>query len=443
MKVDIQGPLADEARKVIRCLQEAGYEAYMVGGCVRDALLHQPMHDIDIATSARPEDVASLFERVIPTGEQHGTVTVLSNGQPFEVTTYRRESEYVEYRKPDHVEYIDDITEDLRRRDFTMNAIALSADGELLDPFGGQADLEARRIRCVGHAEERFNEDALRMMRGIRFASVLGMRLTKGVWRGIEVTRDKLQHIAMERVRDELWKMLVGPHPQIGLALLTRSGLLAHAKEPLGWLARPASPAWQRAGCSLAALPDPAGPEVRFALLALAQGASADEAEPVTRALRLAGTQQNAILGVLRAHARLAAACEQAQPAAGDAAEALRAACAAAVLANGEHAVREALRCRRAYQAAAPEEPVPAAWQVLLQHGEDWLAAMPVRRIADLAVSGKDVLAACERHAGPWVGVCLEAAWHEAATLRLPNTAEALLSYIRRMMAEEGRESHE
>lgn len=443
MKVEIQGPLADEARQIIRCLQEAGFEAYMVGGCVRDALLHQPMHDIDIATSARPEDVASLFDRVIPTGEQHGTVTVLVHEMAFEVTTYRRESDYVEYRKPETVEYIDDITEDLRRRDFTMNAIALGADGELLDPFGGQADLLAKRIRCVGHADERFHEDALRMMRGIRFASVLGMRLAKGVWRGILTTRDKLQHIAMERVRDELWKLLAGPHPQIGLAMLTRSGLLAHAKEPLAWLARPADAAWQRAGCALAALPDPAGPEVRMALLALAQRASAAEAEPVLRALRLSGAQQNAILGVLRAHARLAAASEQAMPAAGDAAHALRAACAAAVLADGEQAVRAALACRRAYQAAAPAEPVPAAWKLLLQHGEDWLTAMPVRRIVDLGVRGKEMLAACDRPAGPWVRACLEAAWLEVATHRLPNTPEALLSYIRSKLAEEGRERHE
>ncbi|MGZ9584072.1 CCA tRNA nucleotidyltransferase [Paenibacillus marinisediminis] len=448
MKLYMEGPLADEGRSIINQLNKHGYAAYMVGGSVRDTLLKRPIHDVDIATSALPADVASLFEHVIPTGEKHGTMTVMSNGIPIEVTTFRLESEYVNYRKPEQVEYIDDIVEDLRRRDFTMNALALSADGELLDPFGGQADMAAGRIRSVGDAATRFHEDALRMLRGIRFASVLGMRLAKGVWRGMLQSRELLQHIAMERVQSELWKLLEGPAPQAGVALLARSGLLGYAKEPLGFLARPAGPAWQRCCCALAAFPDPVSPETRFALLALGHGADAPEAEPVTRALRLSGAQQNAILGVLRAYARLSAAADVGADVgtadtADPAARALREACARAVLADGEPALRAALACRRALQVAAPDEPVPAAWNMLLRDGEAWLAAMPVRKLTDLAVSGNDVLAVVNRPAGPWMRACLEQAWLAAATLTLPNTAEALLTYIRRMMAEEGRELDE
>ncbi|WP_028544286.1 CCA tRNA nucleotidyltransferase [Paenibacillus taiwanensis] len=390
MKLQLQGPLWKEAQAVICRLHESGYVAYMVGGCVRDTLLGRPIHDVDIATSALPDEVAALFDKVIPTGIAHGTVTVLMGEHTYEVTTFRKESAYVDYRRPEHVEYITDLTEDLARRDFTINAMALAADGSIVDPFGGQQDLISRRICCVGSARERFNEDALRMLRGIRFASVLHMRMTKSTWRAMREARSKLKFVAMERVRDELWKLLAGPYPARGWDMVVRSGVLAYVKEPVGCFAKElpddrlgisrrnanrcnyARTMIKSGACdhhdqaaSIAqpfsvwnALGHVATPELRMATLALGHRASIAEAAQVLAALRLSGAQQDAILGVLHAHELLAqaamtpAACASVI-AAGDDAVALRRAVAQAVLAYGETAVRGALACGRAWLAAS------------------------------------------------------------------------------------------
>ncbi|WP_128083557.1 CCA tRNA nucleotidyltransferase, partial [Paenibacillus sp. DMB5] len=222
--------MAAAARKVITGLLESGREAYFVGGCIRDELLGRPVHDIDLTTSALPEEVMAVFPRCVPTGLAHGTVTVLQDGFSFEVTTYRTESGYADHRRPEHVSFVSDVKEDLRRRDFTINAICCGLDGELVDPFLGAQDLSARLIRCVGSAEERFDEDALRMLRCVRFASVLDFAVAKNTWRGLLRQRDKLAHIAVERVRAETERIVEGPHPVRGLGLLARSGLLARGK---------------------------------------------------------------------------------------------------------------------------------------------------------------------------------------------------------------------
>ncbi|MGN8771916.1 CCA tRNA nucleotidyltransferase, partial [Paenibacillus barengoltzii] len=219
-----------QGERVLRILRDGGHQAFFVGGCVRDELMGRPVHDMDIATSAKPDEVVQLFERTIPTGIQHGTVTVMMEDHAFEVTTFRKESDYADYRRPTSVEFVDAVTEDLRRRDFTMNAIARGLEGELIDPFGGQMDIERRLIRCVGDAEERFTEDALRMMRAVRFASTFGFRPVLSLWKALLAGRDKLGYIATERVRMELEKIVLGPDPLRGLALLERSGLLRYAK---------------------------------------------------------------------------------------------------------------------------------------------------------------------------------------------------------------------
>ncbi|KJB87307.1 hypothetical protein AZ66_13990, partial [Paenibacillus sp. E194] len=234
-----------EAEQVMNCLLEAGFSAYMVGGCVRDPLIGRPIYDVDIATSAHPEQVVALFPKVIPTGLQHGTVTVVMPQNTYEVTTFRKEAAYEGHRRPEEVEFIDDLDEDLRRRDFTINAMAKDVNGCIHDPFGGQADLRRLIIRCVGTAEERFREDALRMMRGVRFASLLGGVFAKSTWKALRVNRETLAFVAMERVRDELWKLTAGPNPARGWGLLVRSGLLGHTKEPLGALALTDAAVWQ------------------------------------------------------------------------------------------------------------------------------------------------------------------------------------------------------
>ena len=195
-----------QAAPVLGRLNEAGFEAYYVGGCVRDAALGRPVSDVDIATSAQPEQVAALFARTLPTGLQHGTVTVLEGGRAYEVTTFRKESVYERHRRPSEVAFIADLRGDLQRRDFTINAMALDISGDIVDPFGGRADLQDGIIRCVGDADLRLQEDALRLLRGVRFASVLGYRIAKSTWRAIVRHRKLLRHIAMERVGVELDK---------------------------------------------------------------------------------------------------------------------------------------------------------------------------------------------------------------------------------------------
>ncbi|WP_416277391.1 CCA tRNA nucleotidyltransferase, partial [Paenibacillus timonensis] len=219
-----------QGENVLRVLRDGGHRAFFVGGCVRDELMGRPVHDMDIATSAKPGEVVRLFDRTVPTGIQHGTVTVLMEGHAFEVTTFRKESDYADHRRPGSVEFVDAVSEDLRRRDFTMNAIARGLNGELIDPYGGRMDIERGLIRCVGVAEERFEEDALRMMRAVRFASTFGFRPVKSLWKALIAGKDKLGYIATERVRMELEKIVLGPDPLRGLALLERSGLLRHAK---------------------------------------------------------------------------------------------------------------------------------------------------------------------------------------------------------------------
>ncbi|MCZ1267930.1 CCA tRNA nucleotidyltransferase, partial [Paenibacillus tundrae] len=225
--------MARQSEQVLRTLNETGYEAYWVGGCVRDELLERSVDDMDITTSASPEQVMELFADCIPTGLQHGTVTVRSGGFYFEVTTFRTESEYKDNRRPTAVQFVQDVKEDLQRRDFTMNALAMDRDGNIVDPFGGQSDIQDGRVRCVGSAAERFGEDALRMLRCVRFASVFDFKIAYNTWKGLVRQKDLLQHIAMERVRTEMVKMMAGPHPLRGLELLFRSQALEHVKAPI------------------------------------------------------------------------------------------------------------------------------------------------------------------------------------------------------------------
>ena len=197
--------------KVLRRLEEAGYEAYAVGGCVRDLMRGKTPDDWDMTTSARPEEVMALFApHAIPTGLQHGTVTVREDGQSFEITTFRADGEYTDNRHPSEVRFSTDLREDLCRRDFTVNAMAMDRRGKLIDPFSGQEDLQKGIIRCVGEADRRFGEDALRIMRGLRFAAVLGFAIDEDTAQSIRENRDRLQNIAIERILVEMDKLLCG-----------------------------------------------------------------------------------------------------------------------------------------------------------------------------------------------------------------------------------------
>ena len=198
---------------IINTLEEAGFEAYAVGGCVRDALLGRTPNDWDITTSAKPEQVKVLFHRTVDTGIAHGTVTVLLEKDGFEVTTYRVDGEYEDGRHPKEVTFTASLEEDLKRRDFTINAMAYNPKKGLVDLFEGQKDLEDKVIRCVGDPLERFTEDALRIMRAVRFSAQLGFSLEENTRKALSVLAPNLKHVSAERIQVELVKLLVSPHP--------------------------------------------------------------------------------------------------------------------------------------------------------------------------------------------------------------------------------------
>lgn len=223
LDADVPRPVLD----VIARLRELGHAVFLVGGCVRDTLRGVHPKDFDVATSALPEEVQRAFRKVIPTGIQHGTVTVVVGGTHVEVTTFRSESEYHDGRRPSAVTFEQDIVKDLSRRDFTINAMAWNPlSHELVDPFGGQEDLKARVVRCVGSATERFSEDGLRPLRAVRFAAVLDFRLDPGTQAAISATLPVFRKVAHERVREEFVKLLLSKRAEFGLELLSETGLL-------------------------------------------------------------------------------------------------------------------------------------------------------------------------------------------------------------------------
>ena len=205
--------MPQSVRQILRKLRENGYEAYAVGGCVRDSVLGREPEDWDITTSAMPEETRSLFARTFDTGIEHGTITVLIDHVGYEVTTYRIDGEYEDGRHPKEVTFTRSLTEDLRRRDFTINAMAYNDEDGLVDLFGGMEDLKAGIIRCVGNAEERFSEDALRILRAVRFSAQLDFEIEEETKEGIRKLAPTLCKISAERIQAELVKLLISRHP--------------------------------------------------------------------------------------------------------------------------------------------------------------------------------------------------------------------------------------
>lgn len=216
--------LPEKVNFIINKLKENGYEAYAVGGCVRDSVLGRVPDDWDITTSATPNETKALFKRTFDTGIEHGTITVLVDKEAFEVTTYRVDGEYEDSRHPKEVVFTRSLKEDLLRRDFTINAMAYNEEEGLVDIFGGIEDLERKVIRCVGDARERFGEDALRILRAVRFAAQLGFRIEEETMEGIRKLAPTLANISAERIQVELVKMLVSPNPGL-LALSYELGI--------------------------------------------------------------------------------------------------------------------------------------------------------------------------------------------------------------------------
>lgn len=222
-------PLPQILKDFYQVFEQAGFQAYLVGGAVRDIFLEKEASDWDVTTNATPQDVISLFSFVVPTGIEHGTVTVHFKKTEIEVTTFRTESGYSDGRHPDSVNYAATIEEDLARRDFTMNAIAVNLkDGSIVDPFEGQKDIKKQTIRTVGKAYDRFMEDGLRPVRALRFAAQLGFTIENNTYKAISNADvlQKIKSISVERFRDELLKMLKAEKPSIGIKMMEDTGLL-------------------------------------------------------------------------------------------------------------------------------------------------------------------------------------------------------------------------
>lgn len=397
---------------VLSRLHEAGHAAYLAGGCVRDLLLGRAPGDFDVATSARPEAVISLFSRVIPTGLQHGTVTVVLPGtppSPVEVTTFRGEGPYVDGRRPEHVRFLDDVEQDLARRDFTINAMAwdpLRAD--LRDPFGGATDLARQVVRAVGDPIARLSEDGLRSLRAVRFASVLGFELDPATRAAIPPTLETFRKVALERVRDEFVKLLVGsPKPSRGLALLADTGLLAAFAPELS-----AVPA---------AIVDETPARLVVRLAALLHLVGPDTAARRLERLRLPRKVIDDTVHLVR---------EQFRPPAPDADDGTLRRALARV---GPEALEDLLALRTAIvrgEGVNVDEAL-AGLAALRTRFETELARGSPLAVKDLAIRGEDVIATLGGRAGPQVGETLRALLEHVLERPEDNTRERLLALVR------------
>ncbi|MBU6145234.1 MAG: CCA tRNA nucleotidyltransferase [Paenibacillaceae bacterium] len=377
--------LHDAVAVVMDALDAASYRAYVVGGCVRDVLLGQPVHDVDVATDATPEHVMALFDRTVPTGVQHGTVTVVIADTAIEVTTMRADGEYTDGRRPDHVVFVGHIDADLSRRDFTMNAMAIDREGTLYDPFGGLADAHARILRAVGMPHVRFAEDALRMLRAIRFAAAYALDIDQTTWDDLMAQRHRLRAIAMERVSAELDRMVLSAHAQRAWTLLAQSGLLAFTKVPISLTS------------DIPSLTALASIDQRWACVLWTQRG----VDALAHALRWSHARRRAV----------AAICAM-----GDTVHDKTAWCEAVL----KYGVRAATACIDVLRARNER---PEVLDALTQ----WTAHMPITSPTALAIDGR-VLVEAMGSAGAWVGQCVRELQRDVVHGHIVHAREPLLA---------------
>jgi tRNA nucleotidyltransferase (CCA-adding enzyme) len=384
--------------EVVQRLTDQGSRTVLVGGAVRNAFLSRPIPDWDIATSLTPPRVAALFERVVRAGEKHGTIMVLTAIGAVEVTTFRGEGLYLDGRRPSHVTFHDDLRADLSRRDFTINAMAADLGaGQVIDPFGGRADLERRRVRCVGDPRDRFAEDGLRPLRAVRFAGLLGFRLERATRSALSAALPTFVRVAWERKRDEIERLLARAEaPSYALRVLRDTGMLEHLASGLS-AGRAALAAVDRIG--------PDAPWLRFATWATASGLPARDVAAVLARRRVATRDARAVRGWMAGAARLGRKAPRGADLRRWVAET-----------GAEHATGAA-------RLAAARHPdafgrFPAAVTRLL-------ASSPALCLADLAVSGDDLTAIGLR--GRAVGRTLEALLQQVLEEPHQNRRETLL----------------
>lgn len=381
------------ARPVLQTIEQAGYEAYFVGGSVRDTILGKTIHDVDIATSAYPNEIKSLFKRTVDTGIEHGTVMILDHGTGYETTTFRSESTYTDFRRPDQVTFVRSLTEDLKRRDFTINALAMRENGEIIDLFDGLADLQNKQIRAVGNAQERFHEDALRMMRAIRFASQLDFTIVPDTLAAITAHAQLLAKIAVERTQVELIKLLMGQTPQSGLTDMLTTGL------------------WQYC-------PDFAAHESALQSLAdrLTQGVSSETAvwTLLTTQFALSPAAVTPFMKHWKTSNQMINAVQTTSK-------------TATLLAQGDLDDWHLYQCGRELISEANEVAVVLGAPDRLASLTDRLADLPIQRKKELAVTGRDLMQAGIQP-GPQLGAILEDLEYRVVTGAVANEKSALVA---------------
>lgn len=398
------------AAALLDALHRAGFSAYAVGGCVRDSLLGQTPHDWDLCTSARPEQVTALFGEAfcIPTGLQHGTVTVKRDGRLYEITTFRAEGGYSDGRHPDRVDFVPDVREDLARRDFTINAMAYNKEEGLVDPFGGQTDLLTRRlVRAVGQPERRFTEDGLRIMRLYRFAARFGFGIDPATAAAAKALAGRLACVSAERIQEELCRLLCAPRPGAWL----EPEALAQILPELEPLARPEQLT------RLRELVDAVPPELPLRLAALLSPLAEVQVRTVLRRLRCS----NALTEQVTALVREQGLVPRTEPAARRV-QALR------LLGrlDADAVRRLTLLC----SAACPGKA--AAFTALRQEAEALAQQNACCRVGQLEVNGRDLLE-LGVPAGPRLRQMLNALLEQVITGQTPNRRGALLAAARQL----------
>ncbi|OYD09688.1 CCA tRNA nucleotidyltransferase [Paludifilum halophilum] len=394
----------EAADRVLHRLEQAGYQAFLVGGCVRDRLLGREPADYDVATDAVPQAVQALFARTAATGWKHGTVTVLHGEQGTEVTTFRKEEGYTDFRRPDRVVYVKDLRTDLSRRDFTMNAMAEDRRGRLYDPFEGERDLAVGRIRTVGPAPRRFREDALRAVRAARFVAQLGFDIEAETEAALSAVQPLLRKLSVERVTAEIEKMWETSAPSSAFAILWRRCLL-HGLPPFyRWEFLPRKPIFP-----LKCLDEGATPEERWALLLFQCGVKPEEVIRKLREFRLPGRTVSEAGAICRTAADWPPFLPEERG-------------KRLILDRGEETVRKAGRVARWIHGWTEEEQ-----RTVDDRLRRWADEMPVKELEDLQLDGGALIRAMGRSPGPWVGRVLRRLLVKAALGKVSNESGQLL----------------
>ncbi|MDI7741383.1 CCA tRNA nucleotidyltransferase [Lysinibacillus fusiformis] len=359
----------DVALRVIDKIENGGFEAVIVGGAVRDHLLERQVNDVDVATSALPSEVKQIFSSTVDVGIEHGTVLVLDEGEPIEVTTYRTEGTYSDYRRPEEVAFVRNLEEDLQRRDFTINAMAYTKEGNIVDLYGGKEDIENRVIRAVGDPNIRFREDALRMLRAIRFGAQLGFSIEGETLKAIQIDSDLIDFIANERISMEMAKIWKSKYVYYGLQVLNESNLskflVGHFAEQLeDWRTFKAEKS-----------------EVGWAYLCLL---NRQDFQKIVEFYRLSNKEKTYIRKVLKAF------------------DALRQKWTAMDYFSNELEVLET-----AYDFACWQNEKPAFEK---EHIKAVKSNLPLQSMNQLAINGNHLVNLTSRKKGPWIKVALDAA---------------------------------